>query len=197
MKNLIIIENLIKEIFFFENEENSLEISQIIDLCLINESEELLILFSNERILLLSLKNEENYSKKEWNLKLISNNEIEDQEEKKEEEEKKEKEKKEWFYIQYINENNSIVCISFSGLICSIQSNRITETWNNLPEIEGSIDDVSNYSKYIKKKVSVVPLKSIMGIDPILQEIPHRFDTSKIKSRNDYYKLVKWGRLAA
>lgn len=127
MRNLVLIQDVIKDIPTNLTPDITLtNDSSITDLYSITEENEMIILFSNGILVSYSVK-QFNHEYKGWNLNFINENDG--------------NEDKQWFYVQYINENNSLVCISRSGSICSIQSNRITESWNENPEIEGAVDD--------------------------------------------------------
>lgn len=134
MRNLILIQDIIKDITLYLNTHlYSYQNIQIKDICSITELEELFVILSNGYLIKYNT-NQDKLINQIWNLNLI-NKEEEDQNQQQNQEDNK------WFYVQYINENNSILCISYSGNICSIQSNRMNETWNEQPELEGSVDD--------------------------------------------------------
>jgi hypothetical protein len=127
MRNLIILQDLIHE--FPVNLTPDLNLNQenkIVDICSITEREELLVLFQNG-ILVSHNTGKDKYEKLEhepWDLRNIAGSDV-----------------NQWFYVQVIGETGSLICISHAGTICSIQTNRVTDLWNDLPEIEGSVDD--------------------------------------------------------
>jgi hypothetical protein len=59
-----------------------------------------------------------------WNLNLITENLNDDS----------------WFEVKIIGETGSIVCLSHSGHIVSVASNRLTDEWADVPESEGCVD---------------------------------------------------------
>jgi hypothetical protein len=129
MRNLIILQDLIYE--FPVNLTPNLSLNQenkIIDICSITEREELLVLFNNG-ILISHNTGKDKYEKfqyEPWDLRSIGGGGVGTNQ---------------WFYVQVIGETGSLICLSHDGTICSIQTNRVTDSWNDLPEIEGCVDD--------------------------------------------------------
>lgn len=127
MRNLIILQDLIQEFPCDLTPEIILhEKMNIVDVCAVTERDELLVLF-NSGILLthnISREKDNNIQHEPWDLCSLT-----------------ESPDDKWFYVQVIGETNSIICISHTGTICSIKSNRITDIWNDVPEIEGCVDD--------------------------------------------------------
>jgi hypothetical protein len=127
MRNIVILQEIL-QFFPFDLTPDILlnEKLQIADICCATERDELFVLFNNGILVSHDTsKDSQKFSHEPWDLKLAGPS----------------SEDTRWFYVQMIGETGSLICISRSGIICSIQTNRVTESWNDLPEIEGCVDD--------------------------------------------------------
>lgn len=133
MRNLIILQELLYE--FPVNLTPHLLLNhhsnKIIDICSVTEREEFFVLFENGILISqkMGTKTSEQLEHEPWDLRSMSGGSSGSVNE------------NQWFYVQVIGETASLICISHDGTICSIQTNRVTDSWNDFPEVEGCVDD--------------------------------------------------------
>jgi hypothetical protein len=128
MRNLVTLQDQLQVFPFDLSPEIILNERLVIaDICSVTERDEMFVLFNNGILVSYSTAKEryEKLPHEPWDLKLVGGSPDDER----------------WFYVQVIGETGSLISISHSGTICSIQTNRVTESWNDHPEIEGCVDD--------------------------------------------------------
>lgn len=101
---------------------HSLDNSSIVDICSNPETNEILVLLNSG--ILISHRPLNADPIEPWDLNVVGQDGD-----------------KSWFCVQAIGETGALICISHSGFICSVQKNKLTDAWNEIPESEGCVGD--------------------------------------------------------